>query len=57
MASIAPPTFLNISSEVVIPAPAFAGVNLSPQKWGAGIQFRYIGFRVKPGMTTKLRDF
>ena len=22
----------------VIPAPAFAGVNLSPQKWGAGIQ-------------------
>jgi hypothetical protein len=22
----------------VIPAPPFAGVNLSPQKWGAGIQ-------------------
>ena len=44
MASIARPTFLNISSEVVIPAKA-------------GIQFRYIGFRVKPGMTTKLRDF
>ena len=25
-------------SNFVIPAPAFAGVNLSPQKWGAGIQ-------------------
>jgi hypothetical protein len=51
-------------SEAVIPAPAFAGVNLSPRKWGAGIQVRNTGFprikygagSVKPGMTIKVKE-
>jgi hypothetical protein len=30
--SLANLTLLNINSEAVIPAPAFAGVNLSPRK-------------------------
>jgi hypothetical protein len=49
-----PPTLLYINSEDVIPAPAFAGVNLSPRTWGAGIQLSHTGFRVKLGMTIKV---
>jgi hypothetical protein len=55
-------TLLYISSEAVIPAPAFAGVNLSPRRRGAGIQIENTGFprieygagSVKPGMTIKV---
>jgi hypothetical protein len=36
--SVVRPTLLYISSEAVIPAPAFAGVNLSPRRRGAGVQ-------------------
>ena len=38
---------------LVIPAPAFAGVNSSPQKRGAGIHRHcHPKFRIKRGMTT-----
>jgi hypothetical protein len=40
--SVVRPTLLYISSEAVIPAEA-------------GIQFRNVGFRVKPGMTIKVK--
>jgi len=58
-ASVARPTLLNISSEVVIPVPVFTGINSS----GNPVQIYWIppyqvrGRLVKPGMTTKLRDF
>jgi len=39
-------------SQFVIPAPAFAGVSLSPRKRGAGIQaFDDSGFRIKPALS------
>ncbi len=44
VASVVRPTLLYISSEAVIPAKA-------------GIQFKNTGFRVKPGMTIKVKDF
>ena len=31
-----------LKADYVIPAPAFAGVNLSPRKWGAGIHFSHL---------------
>jgi hypothetical protein len=42
---------------VVIPAPAFARVNLSPRRRGAGIQTENTGFRIKSGMTKCVKLF
>ena len=43
MTSVVRPTLLYMSSEAVIPAKA-------------GIQFKNTGFRVKPGMTIKVKE-
>jgi len=50
-----------IAAKAVIPAPAFAGVNLSPRRRGAGIQkntgfprIKYGAGLVKPGMTSRI---